>query len=448
MKSLTFRSRGAGEGDLRVFLDLLRPLRRAGQAEHGLGGGADLQFEQALVDVADLFHVQGAEREAPALAADDHVLDGAEHPQHGAVVHGGRPGRGGGGAGVGAAFEPRVAVGVEQAAAVGGQPQVLVRDTGVDGAGDGEQPVPGGGALAEDRAEAVGLLQLLDEVADAVGGDVQVVVAGQQAAFLGEQQEHDAHHHRDDAGVEVVVADAGQERAVRFAVELVERRDEQLDGLADLAAELLGDLFLAFEGLGEQGRELVLRLRGLEAGAGEQRDEALQGLRLLAEQGRVPHGGTGRAAARRGDERPPAPVGDDPDRHVPGTEQHGQPLDGVRRPGPGRGPGQRMRPPRGDHPEQLPRPAARAAGAGLGVVAFGVFVVLLLLIFGGIREVGAVLIAGVRVLSRVVLGLVEVAEVRAERDPVVRHDLGEGLRHGVVDDEVLLPVEDVAQHRP
>ena len=95
-------------------------------------------------------------------------------------------------------------------------------------------------------------------MADAVGGDVQVVVAGQQAAFLGEQQEHDAHHHRDDAGVEVVVAHAGQQRAVRLAVELVERGDQQLDGLADLAAELLGDLFLAFEGFGEQGRELVL----------------------------------------------------------------------------------------------------------------------------------------------------------------------------------------------
>ena len=252
--------------------------------------------------------------------------------------------------------------------------------------------MPGGGALAEDRTKAVGLLQLLDEVADAVGGDVQVVVTGQQAAFLGEQQEHDAHHHRDDAGVEVVVADAGQERGVRFAVELVERRDEKLDSLADLAAELLGDLFLAFEGFGEQSRELVLRLCGLEAGAGEQGDEALQGLRLFAEQGGVPHGGAGRGTARRGDERPPAPVGDDPDRHIPGTEQHGQPLDGVRRPGPGRGPRQRMRSPGGDHAQELPRPAARAFTAGLGVVAFGVSVVVLLLVFGCIREVGAVLI--------------------------------------------------------
>ena len=445
MKSLTFRSGSAGERDLRVFLDLLRPLRRASQTEHGLSGGADLQFEQALIDVADLLHVQGAEGEAAALAADDHVLDGAEHPQHGAVVHGGRPGRGGGRASVGAAFEPWIAVGVEQAAAVGGQPQVLVGDTGVDGAGDCEEPVPGGGSLAEHRAEAVGLLQLLDEVADAVGSDVEVVVAGQQAALLGEQQEHDPHHHRDDAGVEVVVADAGQERGVRFAVELVERRDEELDGLADLAAELLGDLFLAFEGFGEQGGELVLRLSGLETGAGEQGDEAFQGLWLLAEQGCVPDSGTGRGAARRGDESPPASVGDDPDRDVPGTEQHGQPLDGVRRPGAGRGPGQRMRSPGGDHAEQLPRPGAGAATARLGVVAFGVFVVLLLVIVGCVRQVGAVLIDGVRVLNRA-LGLVEVAEVRAERDAVVRDDLGEGLRHGVVDDEVLLPVEDVAQH--
>jgi len=92
-------------------------------------------------------------------------------------------------------------------------------------------------------------------------------------------------------------ADAGQERAVRFAVELVEDRDEKFDGLADLAAELFGDFFLAFEGFGEQGRWLVFRLGGLEAGAGEEGDEPLQGLRLLAEKGGVPHRGTGRGAA-------------------------------------------------------------------------------------------------------------------------------------------------------
>ena len=125
-----------------------RPCGRPGQAEHHIVGGADLQFQQALVDVADLLHVEGAERQPPALAADLHVLDGAQHPQHGPVVHGGRAGRRSGVV-CATAFEPWVAVGVEQAAAVGGQPQVLVRDTGVYGAGQREQPVPGGGAVLQ-----------------------------------------------------------------------------------------------------------------------------------------------------------------------------------------------------------------------------------------------------------------------------------------------------------
>ena len=208
VKSLTLSVGSVGEADLGVFLDLLRPLARALQAEHGFGGGADLQLKEAFVDVADLLHVQGSEREATTFAADHHVLNGAQHSEHCAVVDRWRPRRSGRRSGVGAAFEPRVTVRVEQATAVGGQPQVLVRDTGVDRARHGEQPVPRGGALPQDRAEAVLLFQLLDEVADAVGSDVQVVVARQQAAFLGEEQEHDTHHHRDDAGVEIVVGNA------------------------------------------------------------------------------------------------------------------------------------------------------------------------------------------------------------------------------------------------
>ena len=125
-----------------------------------------------------------------------------------------------------------------------------------------------------------------------------VVVARQQAAFLGEQQEHDAHHDCDDASVEVVVRDTREQGTVRLAVKLVEGGDQKLDGLADLAAELLGDLFLAFEGLGEQSGKLVLACFGLETAAGEQRDKSLEGGWLLAEQGRVPDRSPGRTAAR------------------------------------------------------------------------------------------------------------------------------------------------------
>ena len=58
-----------------------------------------------------------------------------------------------------AAFEEREAVGVEQAAAVGGQAQLLVLDAAVDGAEGGEQPRPGVvPALQHLLAVLVGLL--------------------------------------------------------------------------------------------------------------------------------------------------------------------------------------------------------------------------------------------------------------------------------------------------
>ena len=45
----------------------------ADQADHGLGGAEALEGQQALVDVADLLHGQGAERDRAQLPADDTV---------------------------------------------------------------------------------------------------------------------------------------------------------------------------------------------------------------------------------------------------------------------------------------------------------------------------------------------------------------------------------------
>jgi hypothetical protein len=100
-----------------------------------------------------------------------------------------------------------------------------------------------------------------------------------------------------------------------------------------------------------------------------------------------------------------------------------------------------MRAPRGDHAEQLPRAASsgrsRGVAATFRVGLILVAVVILVVVFA------VVLIRGVFI--GVVGLLIEVAEVRADRDVVFRDDLGEGLRDGIVDDEVLLPVEDIAQ---
>ena len=147
---------------------------------------------------------------------------------------------------LGGGGEEREPGGVEQRAAVGGHAQVLERRAAVEGLAGGQQPVPG------QRGGVEGLLALLglagDEAVELAGDAVALLeqLAGrQQAALLGEEQEHDAHHHRDRGLVGVV--GAGRERvglaaALRVGGRLGERLDQQLDRAADLGAEGFGDL--------------------------------------------------------------------------------------------------------------------------------------------------------------------------------------------------------------
>ena len=116
--------------------------------------------EQALVDVADLLDVERLVGEQHARAALLERLQRVEQVQHRAVVDRQRVRRLLVPAAAGlAALEERVAVGVEQPAAVGGQPQRVVLDPAVHGAEQREDPVPGGGrALERILALAVGAL--------------------------------------------------------------------------------------------------------------------------------------------------------------------------------------------------------------------------------------------------------------------------------------------------
>ena len=60
----------------------------------------------------------------------------------------------------------------------------------------------------------------------------------------------------------------------------------------------------------------------------------------------VPHRSAGRAAARRPDHGPPAAIGDDADRDVPGPQQDREPLDAAGGPAARGDPGQRVSAPR------------------------------------------------------------------------------------------------------
>ena len=168
-----------------------------------------------------------------------------------------------------AAFEERVAVGIEQPAAVGGQPQRVVLDPGVDGAEEREHAVPGGRrALQRVLALAVGaLVQLRAQRARGQRLGVARVVDGQQPALLGHEQEDEPHHHGDRAAVDLVLIEARQQRAVALAVGRVERGDQQLDAAAHLRAELVGDLLLLVRALLQQAGRAPPRPAARRSGA-------------------------------------------------------------------------------------------------------------------------------------------------------------------------------------
>ena len=100
--------------------------------------------------------------------------------------------------------QPREPVGVEERSAVGRHPHLVVVHAAVERLADREQAVPGVERLVEVLL-TVGsaLLEVVEQVADGVGVPVELL-GGQHAALLGEEQEHDAHHHRDGGLVDVV----------------------------------------------------------------------------------------------------------------------------------------------------------------------------------------------------------------------------------------------------
>ena len=111
--------------------------RQAQQHAFGPGRGA---VQQAFVDMADLLHIQAPEGQAHRFVtagglAVAQELQGLQHVQDHAVVHGQGPGRRiAPAAALRTAFQKGIGIGIEKRAAVGGQAQVLVADAAVDGA--------------------------------------------------------------------------------------------------------------------------------------------------------------------------------------------------------------------------------------------------------------------------------------------------------------------------
>ncbi|MCP9985628.1 hypothetical protein LUX01_01835 [Streptomyces sudanensis] len=206
---------------------------------------------------------------------------------------------------------------------------------------EGDQAVPGGGGVLQGGlALLVGAgLQLVAQEARRVGAGVHLVVGGEQAAFLGEEEEDQAHHDRDRAAVDLARADAGGVQAGRAVLDgagvgAPYGVDEEFDGLADLDAEGLGDVLAGGEaGLEEPRQRLGFVVRE-EAAAAQQGGEGADDVAFggLVPADGVEDGGGGDAAERGPDQAPPAAVGDEAEGDAVVAQQAGQAVGGGRGP--------------------------------------------------------------------------------------------------------------------
>ncbi|MEZ5264672.1 MAG: hypothetical protein R2755_23475 [Acidimicrobiales bacterium] len=222
--------------------------------------------EEALVAVADLFDVEGLvgdpSGDLGAARLHMHGEQGVEDCEDGAVVDGDGASRSRFGLRVGAeadapsddvvgstaAFEEGEAVGVEEAAAIGGKGEPVVVDAAVNGSEGGEEAMPGGGASLE-GVKAVtgrGLAKIVAERQDAVGLSPQGVFGGKEPAFFGEEEEHEPHEDRDGGFVDVCPGDASEDPSPGGDVVSGDGGDEQLDRPAHRGAEPLVSSASAF----------------------------------------------------------------------------------------------------------------------------------------------------------------------------------------------------------
>ena len=220
---------------------------------------------------------------------------------------------------------------VEQRPAVGRQPDVLERRAPVQRLGRGEQPVPGQVGAVQGLGTLVAgtLVERVELVADAVPAGEQLALR-EQAAFLGEQQEHHPHHHRDGGLVDLVPVGGQRVRlaaAPRAERGFRQRLHEQFDRPADVRAERLGDLLGGGDGVAEQlGEQVLLPVAG-QAGQAEQLQERVaDGGQFDPPLGVGDAGGDHRLGAGA-DDRPPAPVGDDTDPDSGLPQQFLHPVD-------------------------------------------------------------------------------------------------------------------------
>ena len=209
--------------------------------------------KQALVDVADLLDVEGAEAESARLrgatARDSHlqVLQRLEQVQDSAVVD--RQRLGGGRAparSCGPSLQERKLIGVEEASAVCREGQPIVLHPAVDGTEGGQQAAPGVVAPLHNLfTYLVGCLpQLRMQGGDGVVLIVERIVQRQQPSLFSAEEKDQAHHHLDGGLVQLLLREARQECTAPILICQVDGLDQHLDGGTHLKAKLVCDFLL------------------------------------------------------------------------------------------------------------------------------------------------------------------------------------------------------------
>ena len=136
------------------------------------------------------------------------------------------------------------------------------------------------------------------------------IVDGQQVVLLGDEEEHDAHHHGDSGFVDLVRFDAGEQRSAPSPVGPRDGVDQQFGGPAHLGAELVGDFGLRAGGLDEQRLGSVALGGAGEAPGMQHRPHRVQQDRFGGELRRPPGAPAGGAALWRVDQGEVVSVGD------------------------------------------------------------------------------------------------------------------------------------------
>ena len=177
-------------------------------------------------------------------------------------------------------------------------------------------------------------IQRVELVADPVPHGEEPALR-EQAAFLGEEQEHHPHHHGDRGLVDL--GSLGRQRIRGAPVPGGDRRlghglHEQFDRAPDLRPQGLRDLRGRRDRICEQLGQPVLGPAADEPAAAQQLDEGVPGGGELDPPVRVKDAGRHHGLRPGADNRPPAPVGDDSDEYPAGAEQFLHPVYGGCRP--------------------------------------------------------------------------------------------------------------------